>query len=216
MKSISQKALFTDYYLNNKGTFFKSFKIIIGSYQYNYDIYWGDPNIIFEKRDLRRTCPLAISIIPHRYGYPNSRIFLYEKLEAKYKNVFEVVVAHEVGHLWLHDIVGFNNPSTTNNMNEEDSEMWSDYFAYSFFQKYRNTNNLENFSKIIEEASRFQMRIYNLLPEKFVEPTFTRKILKLKQLEGIMKVNKKVGTALFTHMENAMEITLNSLGDIFL
>jgi hypothetical protein len=53
---------------------------------------------------------LAATVIPRRHNYPNPRIFLHEKLEKKYKNEFEAVIAHEIGHVWLHDFVGFNNP----------------------------------------------------------------------------------------------------------
>jgi Zn-dependent protease with chaperone function len=131
MSDMLYNELFKDYYLSNRGKKYKSFSIAINRYHYKYDIYWGDPNIIFDKATINVLLPLAVTVIPHRFNYPNPRIFLHEKLEVK-NDAFEVVVAHEIGHLWLHDIIGINNPSTTNCMNESDSEKWADYF-HTFF-----------------------------------------------------------------------------------
>ena len=207
--------LFKDYYFNNKGTLFKSFEININNFHSSYDIYWCDPSIIFDERTLIETFPLAVTTISHRYNYPNPRIFLHEKLERKYNNVFEMVIAHEIGHLWLHDIVGFNNPSTSNFMKENESEKWADYFSYSFFVKYRNINCLENFIKILEEASNLQIKIYNLDPNQHKEFTFTRKIENIKLFEEKINFEFKDGNTTIIQMKNAIEITLNTLRDIF-
>ncbi len=207
--------LFKDYYFNNKGTLFKSFEMNINNFHSSYDIYWGDPNIIFDERTLIETFSLAVTIISNRYNYPNPRIFLHEKLEKKNKNVFEMVIAHEIGHLWLHDIVGFNNPSTSTFMKENESEKWADYFSYSFFVKYRNINCLENFIKILEEAGNLQIKIYNLDPNQHKEFTFTGKIESLKLFEEKINFEFKDGNPTIIQMKNAIEITLNALGDIF-
>ena len=37
---------------------------------------------------------------------------MHEKLEKKRTNAFEMVIAQEIGHLWLYNVVGFNNLST--------------------------------------------------------------------------------------------------------
>ncbi len=215
MDNTSYNDLFKDYYFNNKGIVFKSFEININNFHSRYDIYWGDPNIIFDERTLIKTFPLAVTTIPHRYNYPNPRIFLHEKLEKKYNNVFELVITHEIGHLWLHDIVGFNNPSTSNIMKENESEIWADYFSYSFFVKYRNITCFENFIKILEEASNLQIKIYDLDPKQHMEFTFTRKIENLKLKEKKINFEYENGNPTVIQMKNAIEITLNALGDIF-
>ena len=215
MDNTSHKDLLKDYYFNNKGTLFKSFEININNVHYSYDIYWGDPNIIFDKIALRETFPLAVNYIPQRKNYPNSRIFLHEKLEKKYNNVFEMVIAHEIGHLWLHDVVGVNHLMTSNFMKENETEIWADYFSYSFFVKYRNINCFENFIKILEEASNLQIKIYNLDPNQHVEFTFTRKAKKLKSFEEKLNFEFKDGNSIIIQMKNAIETTLNALGDIF-
>lgn len=212
MENSSQKDLFKDYYFNNKGTIYKSFEIKINSFNYNYDIYWGDPNIIFDKKNLRETFPLAVTTIPHRNNYPNPRIYLHEKLEKKYNDIFEMVIAHEIGHLWLHDVVGFNNPSTNYFMEEKESEIWADFFSYCFFVKYRKIDNLDKFNKILEKANNLQIEIYNLKPEQYIKLTLTKKIECLKILKE--KINL-VENPKITHMKKAIEISLNSLGDIF-
>ena len=168
-----RKELFRDYYLNNKGILFKSFQINIRNFRYRYDIYWGDPSVIFDAKALAEDFPLAVTTISHRYHDPNPRIFLHEKLDQKHNNVFELVIAHEIGHLWLHDIVGFNNPSTNSFMNESESEIWADYFSYSYFVKYRHTTCLDGFTKILKDASSLQLKIYDLDPKLYVETTFT-------------------------------------------
>jgi hypothetical protein len=215
VNNTSYHDLFSDYYFNNKGTLYKSFEISINNFHGSYDIYWGDPNVIFDKRSLKEKFPLAVTTIPHRYNYPNPRIFLHEKLENMFNNIFEVVIAHEIGHIWLHDIIGFNNPSTNNVMKENESEIWADYFSYSYFIKYRNINCLVNFIKILEETSNFQIKLYNLSPEQHMEFTFTRKIESLKLLEENINYGFKVGNQITIQMINTIEMTLNALGDIF-
>lgn len=211
----SRDKLFKEYYFNNEGTLFKSFEISINTFNYSYSIYWGDPDIIFDGKTLRETYPLAVTIIPQRNNYPNPRIYLHEKLETKYNNAFEVVVAHEIGHLWLHDIVGINNPSTSNYMSEKESEIWADYFAFSYFVKYRNINCLEDFSKVLEEASRLQVEIYNLDPGQHMESTFINRMNDLKLLEENISIRIENEKSFMAQMKNAIEITLSALGDIF-
>jgi hypothetical protein len=215
MENISHKDLFKDYYLNNKGKLFKSFEISINKFHYSYDIYWGDPDIIFNKEVSIESFPLAVAIMPHRYNYPNSRIFLHDKLEKKYNNVFETVIAHEIGHLWLHDIIGFNNPSTDTFMNESESEIWADYFAYSFCKKYRNINCIESFGKILWEIGNFQMELYNLDFNRYMDIVYTKKLEILEVAEGDINYGLKNGNKIIIHMINAIEMTLNNLGDIF-
>ncbi len=215
MDNNSHNDLFKDYYFNNKGILFKSFEINISKFHSRYDIYWGDPNIIFDVRTLTKTFPLAVTTIPHRYNYPKSRIFLHEKLRRKYDNVFELVIAHEIGHLWLHDIVGFNNPSTSSFMKEDESEIWADYFSYSFFIKYRNITCFENFIKILEEAGNLQIKIYDLDPKQHMEFTFAGKTDNLRLKEERINFEYKNGNPTIIQMKNAIEITLNALGDIF-
>jgi hypothetical protein len=215
MDNDSYKDSFRDYYLNNKGILFKSFEINISDFHYRYDIYWGDPNVIFDARALAEDFPLAVTTIPHRYNHPNPRIFLHEKLEKKHNSVFELVIAHEIGHLWLHDIVGFNNLSTSSFMNERESEIWADYFSYSYFAKHRHISSLDGFAKILKEASDFQLQIYDLDPKLHMEITFIRKMEKLKAKIEEIELKYKKGNPTIIHLKNAIEITLNALGDIF-
>ncbi len=214
MKNTSYNDLFKEYYSTNKGIIFKSFEININSSHYSYDIYWGDPNIIFDEKILEKTFPLAVTTIPHRYNYPRPRIYLHEKLEKKYTNVFELVISHEIGHLWLHDIVGFNNPSTCNFMDEKESEIWADHFSFSFFVKYRNTL-IGDFIRILEEAGNLQIKIYGLDPEQYTESIFTKKIKNFKVDEAKIDFQFRNGNPVIIQMEKAIEITLKALGDIF-
>ena len=211
----SHEDVFRDYYFQNKGTLFRSFEIAINDFHYSYDIYWGDPSVIFAPRALAQEFPLAVTTIPHRYHYPKPRIFLHDKLERKYDRVFELVVAHEIGHLWLHDIVGFNNPATRNPISEEDSEVWADYFAYSFFINYGRVSSLDAFAGVLEEASNLQLQVYDLDPKVHRELTFTRKMVNLTLKAESIDLECNRGSQAAIHMKNAVEITLKALGDIF-
>ncbi len=213
--SSSHEGQFRDYYFHNKGTLFRSFEITINDFHYSYDIYWGDPNVIFAPRALAQEFPLAVTTIPRRYHYPNPRIFLHDKLERKYDRVFELVIAHEIGHLWLHDIVGFNNPATSDRMSEEDSEVWADYFSYSFFVSYRGVYSLDDFAPVLEGASNLQLQIYDLDPQVHRELTFTKKMEKLTLQAKSIEVECNRGNQVAIHMKNAAAVTLKALGDIF-
>ena len=215
ISNTSWNNLFKDYYFNKKGTFLKSFEIKIGNFHSGYDIYWGDPIAIFEKKTLKESFPLAVTVIPHRNIVQNPRIFLHEKIEAKYKKSFEMIVAHEIGHIWLHDVVGFNHPMTGNFITEYKSEIWADYFAYSFFVRYRNIICLEKFNKIIEEVINLQIQIYNLDPKQHLEYVDNKRIENLKVLDDNVKMEIKNRKPKMIQMINAIEITLNSLGDVF-
>lgn len=207
--------LFKDYYYNNKGTFFRSFEININNFHSSYDIYWGDPMVIFDQKALKEEFPLAVTVIPHRNNSPNPRIFLHDKLEKKYNNSFEMIIAHEIGHLWLHDVVGFNHPMTRNFMKEYETEIWADYFAYSFFVKYRSINCLEEFNKILKGACKLQIQIYNLNPKQHMEHVYDEKVETLKVLDDRVKTELKNMNPTMIHMIKAIEITLISLGDLF-
>lgn len=207
--------LFKDYYFNNKGIFFKTFEININNINNRYEIYWGDPDIIFDRISLKEKYPLALTIIPRKKNAPHPRIFLHEKLEKKFTNSFEMVIAHEIGHLWLHDVVGVNHPMTNNSMEEYETEIWSDYFAYEFFVKYRNVYSLEIFNKIIEEAINLQMYIYNLNPEQYMKYVYTERVENLKILDNKVKIGVGNRDQTMIQMLKAIEITLYSLGDVF-
>jgi len=126
----SPKEQFRDYFVNNKGTLYKKLYIHMGTRSYMCDIYWGDPKIIFYVDSVKDNLPLAMTVLSKIAGTYNPRIYLHDKLELKYNSIFEMVVLHEIGHLWLIDIIGIGNQLTPN-----ESEVWADYFAYRFFVK---------------------------------------------------------------------------------
>lgn len=215
MLDIENYDLFKEYFFQNKGQFYKSFKIIIRNHQYNYDIYWGDPKIIFLQKSLSKKYPLAVTVIPHRNNYPKPRIFLHKDIKIENKYVFELIITHEIGHLWLHDILGYNNPSTEYLMEESESEIWADFFSYNFFKIFRNIKNIKNYLKLLKGASKVQMDLYNLNPKKYIEDTFNVKMKNLILLQDKVSNETRKENLLIIHMMNAMEITLHTLGDIF-
>jgi hypothetical protein len=83
MGKVTKNDLFRDYYFNNKGTLYKSFDININNFHHSYDIYWGNPDIIFNNDGYTIYHPLAVTQIPQRKNYPNQRIFLHEKFDKK-------------------------------------------------------------------------------------------------------------------------------------
>lgn len=72
---------FKKFYFEKEGKLYRSIELRIGDYTYNYDIRWGDPNIIFDPQSKKNTWPLAVTIIPHRYGYPVPGVFLHELVD---------------------------------------------------------------------------------------------------------------------------------------
>jgi hypothetical protein len=215
MDTTSHQDLFKTYYSCNKGTLFRHFEIAIGDFHYRYDIYWGDPSVIFDLVALEKKFPLAVTTIPQIAHYPDTRIYLHERLERKHVRVFELVIAHEIGHLWLHDIVGVNNRLTDSRMSESEAEVWADYFSYCYFVKYRNLSCPDDFALILKEASNLQMALYDLDPVSHVEVTFTKKMESLRaKISGVALASRE-GDPVAIHMGNAIDTTLDALGDIF-
>jgi len=214
MGKVTKNDLFRDYYFNNKGTLYKSFDININNFHHSYDIYWGNPDIIFNNDGYTIYHPLAVTQIPQRKNYPNPRIFLHEKFDKKNTSVFEMVVAHEIGHLWLHDIVGLSNPNCDYCISEDKAETWADYFAYCFFVKYRNIDCLVNFNEIQLKAVELQIEIYNADPEQQYKLA-NANIENLKILKQHINSAISNGDQVISQILEAIEITLTSLGNIF-
>jgi len=212
---MTNKAIFKDYYFSNKGILYKTFETNINKCHYIYDIYWGEPEIIFEGGNGKNNYSLAVSIIPQRKNYPNSRIYLHKKLGLNNKNIFEVVVAHEIGHLFLHDVIGINHQMTNSYMKESETEIWADYFAYSFFKKFREINAIEEFYSIMKETSDFQMQLYNLDVTEYKESTYYNKIKNVKLLDDKINMEMTNPYSVLNQIINAIEITLDEIGDLF-
>jgi predicted SprT family Zn-dependent metalloprotease len=174
--------LFNDYYKNNNGKLFKIFKININNNPLIFDIYWGDPDIIFDKLTLV-PYPLAFIKFPKWKNDPNTRIYLHEKVDINYATAFEFILAHEIGHFCLFDIFGINHPKGNVFLDEYTTEVWADFFAYKYFMKYRNINNFEQFEKILIEVDNLQNFIYNITPDVCKEYSFTNKIKDLQLLK---------------------------------
>ena len=204
-----------DYQRNNSGRFYHSFQIVIGQHHYEYDIYWGDPTVIFDQMTLVNTSPLAVTLMPHRVGLPDTRIYLHEDLSPMDVPVFEMVVSHEIGHLWHHDIVGINNPSTPQTMNERDTERWCDYFAYCFFRKFRHIENVDEFSLIMKQASLVQIELYSIEKTPWNIERFSARANDFLEFCFLINILQADGDSVVLQLLSAIEVTLVALGDIF-
>jgi len=214
MDNTGHKALFRDYYTKNMGEFYKSFQISINDYRYNYDIYWGEPDAIFDARDIKEKLPLAVTIISRRKSDPNNRIYLHKEIDAK-SRIFEMIVVHEIGHLWLHDIVGFNNPTTNSVMDEVESESWADYFSYCFLVRHRKGMDLKGFLNILLEATEVQRKLYRNDERVEIEDKFSQRISAFEIFENRINDQLKNQIDFIIQMKRAIDITLDALGDIF-
>jgi len=215
MSNNSINARLKTYLINNEGDLYKSIAIIINNMKYNYNIYWGDPKIIFDEKVIKKELPLAITIISHIKSIPKSCIYLHKQFDEKYKSIFEMVVIHEIGHLWLHDIVGFNNPCTYHYMEENESENWSNYFSYKYFAKYKNMNHINEFFNLLKSANNIQMEIYNIENKGYFHSILVRKIDYFKKFTENINIKINEEDRFIKHMNNAIEITLIALGNIF-
>jgi len=187
--------LFKEYYLNNKGKLFKHFEIIINKSEKPFDIYWGDPDIIFEK-SLDVPYPLAFIKFPQWAHEPNTRIYLHEKIDLKYSTALEYILAHEIGHFCLFDIFGINHPKGNDFLNVMETEIWADYFAYLYFIKFGNINNLEQLENILLEVDNLQNILYRIPSYDFIKYSYINK------MKYLVEFKNKIEIALNNNVEN--------------
>jgi hypothetical protein len=192
----------------NNSIFYKQIKLFLEPRSFIFDIYWADPRSIFKEEIIDRL-PLASTVFPNGNNIPNPRIYLHTNLTIEYKSVFEAVIAHEIGHLWLYDIIHVHNQLTP-----DEREVWADYFAFYFFAKYRNITDLEQFSQILNEVLLFQGKIYNIPPSSF-DSVFGRKAEDINALVENIQLEYSKGDLYNYQIAITIEPILNSLGDIF-
>jgi len=200
--------IFNDYYLNNKGILFKQYNIEINKTFKLFDVYWGDPNIIFSKSS-DVPYPLAFIKFPKWAHEPETRIYLHEKIEIKYNKAFEYILAHEIGHFCLFDIFGINHPRGNIFLNVNDTEVWADYFAYLYFKKYRNYVNIEEVKNIFFEIDDLQNILYNIPSNIFHKHSFLNKI------EVIIDFYNKIENAKKNNEQNIL-LMLNTFDEILI
>ena len=210
----NENKLFNDYYKNNNGILYKTFEINIKNTQKTIDIYWGDPNIIFDNHTYLSCSPLAFIKFPRYKNDPDTRIYLHEKVDKKYTIAFEFILAHEIGHFCLFDIFGINHPSGHISLNKYYTEVWADFFAYKYFKKYRNINNLEQFEKVLMEVDNLQNIIYSTTPDVHNEHSFAYKIKDLHVLQESIQIdcnNNAQNTLLMLNTFDEILIQINEL-----
>ena len=210
----SHADIFRDYYYTDRGKLYKSFDIKIGSFQEKYDIYWGEPEIIFDDNTRKYSFPLAVRVLPTRLHTPNPRIFVHDELTQEHRAVFELVVAHEIGHLWLDDVVGITRPTADFYVDAIRAEAWADYFAFCFFRKYRDLVDIETFCTIMKDAVRIQSQLYNRETAVNLKG-MDEKISELKSLHQSIKDGLAAKNPVFCQISDAIKITLNAIGDMF-
>jgi len=194
---LKYKNPFDEYYRNNKGIFYKSFETNINNIHNIYDIYWGNPEFIFYNQDIKDQ-PLALTQFSRWMHDPNTRIYLHEKIEKKYNNAFDFILTHEIGHIWLRDVLGINHPR--GHVFIDNTESWADYFAYIFFQRYRNITNLEQFKNILLDCDNLCKNIYSIshdTPEKF---SFVDRI------QGLVNLTERIQNEITTNTQQIQHI----------
>ena len=199
---------FKEYYRNNNGICYKQYEIIVNNSKKSFDIYWGDPNIIF-KKSFDIPYPLAFIKFPQWASEPDTRIYLHENIENKNNTAFEYILSHEIGHFCLFDIFGINHPKGNIFLNVDDTEVWADYFAYLYFKKYRNINNIEQLYDIFLEVDNLQKFLYDIPSTDFDKNSYTNKMDYLK------KFSNKIETAINNRDENT-HLMLNTFDEILI
>ena len=204
MREDTRIKMFNEFYENDSGILYRNFNVAVSGRHFAYGIYWAAPEIVFNE-DIIRMMPLAITVIKH----PKHKIFLHEKLKPEHKDIFEYVVAHEVGHLWLYDIINIRQE-----FSGDELEIWADYFAYSFLVKYRRLSGLEQFDNILNDTLRLQGKIYNVDSALFND-IFHRKMEDVKSLIGTIEAERRNGDIYRSQIEKTIEPMLNAVGDLF-
>ena len=201
---------FYEYYKNNGGILFKKYEIYINNTTSIFDVYWGDPNIIFNQFS-NEPYPLAFIKFPKWKHEPNTRIYLHKNIEINNEVAFEFILAHEIGHFCLFDIFGINHPKGNIFLDVHDTEIWADYFAFLYFIKYRNINNLEQLKISLLEVDNLRNNIYNIIPND--EYSFANKTkyleLFLEKIKLFSNDDKNISLMLVT-----FEDILNQIGKL--
>jgi len=209
MHTNPKKELFHDYWSNNKGTFYKKFDFSIANRYIACDIYWADPNIIFYDIDAISHLPLARLAIPVVTNHPHSRIFLHNNLIRKYKEIFEYVITHEIGHLCFYDLLGVRSEFTYHEL-----EALADLFSCIFFMKYRNIEDQGEFNRILNNALDLQAKIYKI-PVKAVKHIHNLKKEEMERLVAKSEASRLSDNHYIFNIANSIEPILDALGDIF-
>ena len=197
-----------EYHELDKGVSYKAFGLSVGNRYFNYDIYWGDPEVLFDK-EIIRMLPLATVAFPARRSNSCPRIYLHEKLTLEHKDAFEYVVMHEIGHLWLYEIIGVHHQLQRN-----DTEVWADYFAFNFFKKHRGVGSFDRFKDILNETLVLHGVIYGY-PKEVFGSVFDRKAEDIRTLMESIETEQANGGVLGAQIERTIEPVLAALGDIF-
>ena len=171
---------FNNYHKNNEGMLYRHYDIAINNTSRPFDVYWGNPDIIFGK-SLEVPYPLAFIQFPKWASEPDTRIYLHEKIELKYSTAFEYILAHEIGHFCLFNIFGINHQKGNVFINVLETEVWADYFAYLYFNKYRKIHTIEQLECVLSEIDNLQKILYNIPTADFYKYSYRNKIKYLKE-----------------------------------
>ena len=195
---------------------YKTVTLEINDWKRSYTVYWGEPEDIFNEKDIERIHPLAITIIPKRLNLPDTHISLHNRLKDFPGLGFEFVIAHELGHIWLHDVLGFNFNINSPSIGEFDSEVYADFFAYSFFKNYRGIKTVTDLKPIFDEIFNIQTQTYTNLSLKPLEDYYIDRLNYLSDHDSKFTLALKNKDTKTLQIEQGLELTINSLGQLFL
>jgi len=204
---------FKDCYRNNKGTLYRHYEITVNNSIKPFDVYLGDPDIIFRK-SIDNPYPLAFIKFPKWANEPDTRIYLHEKIELKYSRAFEYILAHEIGHFCLFDIFGINHPKGNIFLNVFETEVWADYFAYLYFNKYKNIHTIEELESIFLEIDNLQYYLYDILTNDICQYSYTNKLKHLKEFSAKIEIaisNNDKNTGLMLKIFDEILVQVNEL-----
>jgi len=205
-------SLFKDYYKGNKGTFYRHYEITVNNKSRPFDVYFGDPDIIFGK-SIDSPYPLAFIKFPKWASEPDTRIYLHEKMKSIYPTAFEYILAHEIGHFCLFDIFGINHPKGFASLNEFRTEVWADYFAYLYFSKYRNIRIIGELENVLSEIDNLQCYLYNIPSSDFCKYSYINKMKYLEEFYAGLKIdnNDHENTHLMLNVFDEVLLQVNEL-----
>ena len=126
-----------------------------------------------------------------------------------------MIVSHEIGHMWLNDIVGLTRQKSNFMIDAFEAEVYADFFSFRFFLMYRGIRTLNQFSAIIDEASACIRNVYELDIVPGPDLLLAQKKEAFAAFVKNWDAGIERGNVFNLQVDSAIDLSLCALGDLF-